>query len=604
MATTAEPVLGPPPAPPRDESWHSVIERFERAAAAHPDRPALAFGDSVLTYGELEARTAAVAAGLAGRGAGPETLVGLLLPRGLDLVLGLLGALRCGAGYLPLDPALPLARLTGMCDQADPVLLLSDAAHRRRFGPAPARRIVTVETCGRDAAAGFQRPWIRPGQAAYAIFTSGSTGRPKGVLATHGSLAALLAALETVAGPAPARVGWNASASFDASVQQWLRLCRGDTVVLVGAEDRADPQRLAALAARERLDELDITPSHLVVLLEHLGGSRTGRPLKLLIGGEAIAPGLWDRLVAARSAGRLDPVNLYGPTECTVDATSTPVASPASGPAGPHLGDPLPGTRVYVLDETLRPVPEGAAGELYLAGRGVSRGYLGQPGLTAQRFVADCVTGDGGRMYRTGDRAALGPNGRLEYLGRTDDQVKLRGYRIELGEIEAVLSRCPGVTQAAAVIREDMPGGAGLVGYCRTAGGEAEPWDPEAVRHAAAAALPDYMVPAVLVEIESFPLTLSGKVDRAALPAPHRAGSGDKAPPATPTEEMLAALWREVLGVDAVGAEDDFFALGGQSLLAIRLVARLRRETRRSVPLVAVFQNPVLRRFAAYLDAR
>jgi amino acid adenylation domain-containing protein len=597
MTTTADPVVGrPDAAPPRDDAWPSVVERFEQAAAAHPDRPALVFGDTVLTYGELDARTAAVAAGLAERGAGPESLVGLLLPRGLDLVLGLLGTLRSGAGYLPLDPALPLARLTDMCDQADPTLLLSDAAHRRQLGSN--RRIVTVETCGRGAAAGFDRPPIRPGQAAYAIFTSGSTGRPKAVLATHGSLAGLLAGLETVAGPAPARVGWNASPSFDASVQQWLRLCRGDTLVLIGAEDRGDPRRLAALVARERLDELDITPSHLVVLLDHLPDSPAGRPLKLLIGGEAIPPGLWDRLATARSAGRLDPVNLYGPTECTVDATSTPVAS-----GDPHLGRPLPGTRVYVLDEALRPVPEGAAGELYLAGRGVSRGYLGQPGLTAQRFVADCVTGDGGRMYRTGDRAALGPGRRLEYLGRTDDQVKLRGYRIELGEIEAVLSRCPGVTQAAVVIREDMPGGAGLVGYCRTAGDGSTPWDPKAIRRAAAAVLPDYMVPAALVEIEKFPLTVSGKVDRAALPEPDRAaGSGDKAPLATPTQEMVARLWCDVLGLDAVGAEDDFFALGGQSLLAIRLVARLRRATGRSVPLVAVFKNPVLWRFADYLD--
>jgi amino acid adenylation domain-containing protein len=588
MTTTADAVVRA--AGIGDETWLSVVERFEQAAAAHPDRPALVFGDTVLTYGELDARTAAVAAGLAERGAGPETLVGLLLSRGPDLVLGLLGTLRCGAGYLPLDPALPLARLTDMCDRAAPTLLLSDAAHRRQLGPG--RRVVTVETCGRGTAAGFDRPPIRPGQAAYAIFTSGSTGRPKAVLATHGSLAGLLAGLATVVGPAPARVGWNASPSFDASVQQWLRLCRGDTLVLVGAEDRGDPRRLAALVARERLAELDITPSHLVVLLDHLPDSPADRPLKLLIGGEAIPAGLWDRLAAARSAGRLDPVNLYGPTECTVDATSTPVSSGA-----PHLGSPLPGTRVYVLDEALRPVPEGAAGELYLAGHGVSRGYLSQPGLTAQRFVADCVAGDGGRMYRTGDRASLRPGRRLAYLGRTDDQVKLRGYRIELGEIEAVLSRCPGVTQAAVVLRDDMPGGAGLVGYCRAAH-----WDPEAVRRAAAAVLPDYMVPAALVEIAQFPLTVSGKVDRAALPAPPRAGSGDKAPLTTPTQETVAALWRDVLGLDAVGAEDDFFALGGQSLLAIRLVARLRRATRRSVPMTAVFKNPVLRQFADYLD--
>lgn len=582
-----------------------MVERFENAAAAHPGRIALVCDEASLTFGELAARTAAVAAGLAARDLGAESMVGLLLPRSADLVAGLLGTLRSGASFVPLDPALPASRLRYMCSQADATLVLSDAAHRRHV-PAPlARRVLTVDSCARAA------PRIVPGRAritaaqrAYAMYTSGSTGRPKAVEVTHGSLAALLDGLTSVVGPGPARVGWNASPSFDASVQQWLRLCRGDTVVLVSERVRSDPQALAALVAQEQLDELDITPSHLQSLLEYLPAGRRRPPLRLLIGGEPISPGLWSRLSDLRAAGAAAPLNLYGPTECTVDATCAPIDH--SG--GPHLGQPLPGTRVHVLDDALRPVPPGADGELYVAGAGVSRGYLGWPALTAQRFVADVVAGDGGRMYRTGDRARIGPGGRLEYLGRLDDQVKLRGYRIELGEIEAVLSRCPGVAQAVAMVRADMPGGAGLVGYCLlrpAADGRPARLDAEAVRRQAAEQLPGYMVPTVYVALDRLPLTASGKVDRSALPPPVRLGrraGPDDAELLSPTERIIAAAWRELLGVDRIGAEDHFFDLGAQSLLAIRLVARLRRRTGRAIPLVAVFKYPVLRELAAYLD--
>jgi amino acid adenylation domain-containing protein len=586
--------------------WRSVVDRFEQVAATHPDRPALICNKTVLSFGELATRSAAVAAGLAARGIGAESLVGLLLSRGPALVIGLLGTLRSGAAYVPLDPALPINRLRYMCDQSGAELLLSDATHRRRLPPATARRIVSVESCAR-AGTGNRggRVAIRPGQRAYVIYTSGSTGQPKGVQVTHGSLAALLDGLsaiaDTQAGPQPARIGWNASPSFDASVQQWARLCRGDTVVLISERVRNDPESLAALVAEERLDELDITPSHLVSLLEHLPEDPSGPPLRLLVGGEAIPPDLWKRLADQRAAGVLAPINLYGPTECTVDAAYAPIDD--SGP--PHLGEALPGTRVQLLDRSLRPVAPGVDGELYLAGSGVSRGYLGQPGLTAQRFVPDVVAADGGRMYRTGDRARIGPDGRLEYLGRDDDQVKLRGYRIELGEVEAALSRAPGVAQAVVVVRDDLPGGAGLVGYCRldrSAGDGAI----DAARRTAAAYLPEYMVPATLVPLARFPLTGSGKVDRAALPDPVRsapAATGpDEAPPLTPTERLVAAAWCELLGVDQVRAGDNFFELGGQSLLAIRLVAHLRRVAGRALPMVAVFERPVLSQLAAYLD--
>jgi amino acid adenylation domain-containing protein len=579
-------------------NWCSVVDRFERVAEAHPDRPALVVGDTVLTFGELSARTAAVAAGLVERGIGAESLVGLLLPRGVDLVIGLLGTLRAGASYLPLDPALPAGRLRHMYDDAAPALVLSDAAGRRHVQPSLARRMLTVATCARSAGDRVpRRAEIHRGQRGYAIYTSGSTGRPKAVEVTHGSLTTLLEGLAQVVGRVPARVGWNASLSFDASVQQWLGLCRGDTVVLIGDSVRSDPQAMAALIADGRLDELDITPSHLVSLLDHLpSSSPRGAPLRLLIGGEAIPPGLWRRLADQRAAGRLAPLNLYGPTECTVDTTYAHV----DHCGGPHLGAPLPGTSVYVLDDRLRPVPPGADGELYIAGAGVARGYLGMPVLTAQRFVADVLSGDGGRMYRTGDRTRVAPDGRLEFLGRTDDQVKLRGYRIELGEVEAVLGSCPGVVQAVAAVL-DLPGGATLVGYCRVA--RQAGFDAELVRRAAAEQLPEYMIPTVLLPLDRFPLTTNGKVDRAALPAPVRpqptTGGGG---PLTETEQKVAAAWCELLGIDRVGPDDNFFDLGGQSVLAISLVAYLRRRGVRRVPLVAVFRHPVLRQFATYLD--
>ncbi|SBT65687.1 amino acid adenylation domain-containing protein [Micromonospora sediminicola] len=595
----------PTPAPDRtDADWRSVVSRFEQVVAAHPDRPALVFGSTVLTFGELARRSAAVDDGLRSRGVGTESLVGLLLPRGVDLVVALLGVLRSGAGYLPLDPTLPAARLRYICDRGDVTLVLSDAGSRRRLPAASARRILTVDTCARAVTGGApDRAEIRPAHRAYVIYTSGSTGHPKGVEVTHGSLASLVDALAPVVGPAPARVGWNASPSFDASVQQWSRLCRGDTVVLVGDEVRADPEAMATLIAEQRLDELDITPSHLVSLLEHLPVENRDRPLRLLVGGEAVPAGLWGRLAELNAAGVLAPINLYGPTECTVDATYARI----DGSGGPHLGAPLAGVQVHLLDDRLEPVPPGGDGELYVAGTGVSRGYLGQPGLTAQRFVPDIVAGDGRRMYRTGDRARIGPEGRLEYLGRRDDQVKLRGYRIELGEIEAVLGRCPGVAQAVAVASTDLPGGEGLVGYCRLdrdAEGRPVPFDAEAVRRVVGQHLPDYMMPSVLVEIDRFPLTRNGKIDRAALPPPVRPEreEGQETTPRSPTERLLAEAWCAVLGVDRVGVDDNFFDIGGQSLLAIRLVALLRRRTGRSVPLVTVFKHPVLRQLAAYLD--
>ncbi|WP_433549069.1 non-ribosomal peptide synthetase [Streptomyces sp. CA-294286] len=577
----------------------TLQERFARAVERWPDRTAVVAEDGHLSFAQLDRRSDAVAAALRARDAGPETVVGLCLRRGTGLLIGLLGILKSGAAYLPLDPSHPGERLTFMLRDSGALLVLVDADTAGRCPAVPGVRALRLE---RLIAAPPARPAPAPHPAhlAYTLFTSGSTGRPKAVAVQNGSVTELLDALESggLTESGPARVGWNASVSFDASVQQWVRLLRGDTLVLLSEKTRQDPAELAAAIDNESLTDLDITPSHLLPLLDHYRPAPGGPPLRMLIGGEAITPALWDRLRRlAREAGTAL-YNVYGPTECTVDATVAPVAD---APA-PHLGSPLPGVRVYVLDSRLRPVPDGEPGEIYVAGPGVARGYHARPGLTAQRFVADPFAADGSRMYRTGDRAQPGPAG-PEYLGRYDGQVKLRGYRIELGEIEEVLARETGIPHVIASVRDDCPGGRGIaVHYVAGPSAAAE------LHRAARDHLPPFMVPAVFVPVERIPTTVSGKADRAALPPPEAPGHdatvgrpGYVAPEGA-TETMLAEAWSEVLGVRSVGATDDFFSLGGQSLLAIRLAGRLRRALGRAVPLVAVFENPRLCDLAAYLD--
>ena len=576
--------------------WRSLPDMFADAVARHPDRVAVTAADATLSFAELDRRSAAVAAALTARGAGPETVVGLCLPRGAGLITGLLGVIRAGAAYLPLDPAHPTERLAEMVAESGARVVLADAATSRRCAALPVARVMRIAEC--PPAPRYRDPAAHPASLLYTLYTSGSTGRPKGIAVTHGGVTALLAAL-TAAGVVdrgPGRVGCNASLSFDASVQQWVRLFRGDTLVLPGERVRADPAALAAFVREQRLTDLDITPAHLSLLLDHLDPA--GGPLRLLVGGEALPPALWERLTALAETGAVRPVNLYGPSECTVDATAARIGDDPD----PHLGVPLPGVRLYLLDGDLRPVPDGTTGEIYLAGTGVARGYLGRRGLTAAHFVADPFAADGSRMYRTGDLARRDTDGRLAYVGRRDGQIKLRGYRIEPGEIEAVLGRVPAIREVAAVLREDCPGGPGIVAYYRSV----RPVAVADLRAAAAARLPGYMVPAAFVRLDRLPSTVHGKVDRAQLPAPAKAGPPEDRPPHEPprgaTEQLVATAWATVLGADGIGAADDFFALGGQSVSAIRLATVLRRALGRPIPMVAVFDHPRLRELAAYLD--
>ncbi|MHC0433603.1 non-ribosomal peptide synthetase [Streptomyces sp. O3] len=571
-----------------------------RLARVPAERTAVLAGDTVLTFGELRTAAAAFAARLTAAGAGPESVVALQLPRGAALVTALIGTLTAGAAYLPVDPKLPAERRRYLVADAGAQAVVAD-------GPSPVSGIPVLPPpadggAGADASRQPYRP-VRtgPDALAYVIYTSGSTGTPKGVEISRGSASALLAELEGlgVAGADRARVGWNASPSFDASVQQWIRLCRGDTLVMIDEDTRADPELLARLIDSAALTDLDITPSHADALLDAISADGGPRPLNLLVGGEPISPALWRRLVDRTERGVIRAVNLYGPTECTVDATAGWVEGPR-----PHIGTVLPGLRTRVLDEKLAPVEPGETGELYLSGPRVGRGYRNRPVLTAERFVADAFDGDGGRMYRTGDLCRLLPDGRLECLGRADGQVKLRGHRIELPEIEAVLAAFPQVAEAAVVLRADPHGTPGLAAYVRATA----PVTDRELLDGLAARLPSYMVPSSVTLLDAFPVTVNGKLDRAALPAPSApadegpATDGEDAPRGR-VEELIAGVWTTVLGTPRIGREDNFFKLGGHSLLAIKLVARVRSELSVALPVKAVYANPRLRDLAAHIES-
>ncbi|NEY36597.1 AMP-binding protein, partial [Streptomyces sp. PRKS01-65] len=417
---------------------------------------------------------------------------------------------------------------------------------------------------------------LDPGHPAYVIHTSGSTGRPKGVAVAHRSLANLLAAhregFVAEAGGGPLNVALTASFSFDTSLEGVLLMADGHPLHLVDETTRLDAAALVEYVVEHRIDFLDLTPSYLRQLLPAgLLTDERHRPRVLMVGGEAVGPGLWRELAAHRDVGAY---NFYGPTECTVDALSCRI----EGERRPLVGRPLPNVRAYVLDDRLQPVPPGVGGELYLAGEQVARGYLGRPGLTAARFVADPFGAPGTRMYRTGDLARWTADGRLDYLGRADDQVKVRGHRIEPGEVEAALLDLPELTAAAVVAVADARGHTRLAAYVVPAAGAAAP-AASGLRAALRRVLPEHMVPSSFTVLDALPLTVSGKLDRRALPAPDfgwGAGEREYTAPRTPAERTLAGIWTEVLGLDRVGVTDNFFELGGDSILSIQAVSRAR----------------------------
>ncbi|MGW7702379.1 non-ribosomal peptide synthetase, partial [Kitasatospora sp. NPDC054768] len=577
-----------------------VPAAFAAQAAHTPEAVALVCGEVRLTFAELNARANRLAHHLIGRGIGPESVVALALPRSAGSVIATLAVLKAGAAYLPLDADHPADRTARTLADAAPALVLTDDGWPRPEALAGTPVLALAEATGPDT---DPAPRASAGHAAYLIYTSGSTGRPKGVVVQHGSLAALLAVHR--AGPIAAaeavhgrlRVALTASLCFDGSLESLLWMFAGHELHLIGDELRRDPAALVRYVRAEGIGAMDVTPSYAEQLLAE-GLLEGAAPAVLVLGGEAVGQQLWTSL---RAAPGTTAYNLYGPTEATVYALGRPLG----GAERPGLGGPVAGVRAYLLDEYLNPVPPGVPGELYLAGPGLARGYLGRPGLTAERFVADPFAagdgpllpggGHGGRMYRTGDLARRTRDGELEYLGRTDHQVKIRGFRIELGEIEHVLTLHPRVAAAAVLPAAD---GLRLVAHVVADG----PLDPAELRAFAAGHLPGYMLPAAVVPLAALPLTGSGKLDRTALPAPDFGQLAGGRAARTPQESILCGLFAEVLGLEVVGIDDDFFDLGGHSLLAMKLLAKVRGALGTDPGMRALFETPTVAGLARRLD--
>ncbi|MEU0900766.1 amino acid adenylation domain-containing protein, partial [Streptomyces massasporeus] len=580
----------------------SLPELFAVRAAAHPDAVALTYGDEEVTYRELDERANRLAHHLVSLGAGPGTFVGLLLERGANAVTALLAVLKAGAAYLPLDPGYPAGRLAHMIGDAGAELLVTEAGTRERL-PSGAARAVDLD---RDASAVAAWPATAPSASpasddvAYVMYTSGSTGTPKGVLTPHRAVVRLVhEAPYTDVGPGDT-VAQFASLSFDASTfEVWAALLRGARLAV-------HPQGLPATAELGRfLKERGVTHLWLTAGLFHqvtdddvgvFSGLR-----QLVAGGDRLSPEHCVRVLNAHPALRL--TNGYGPTEATTFTTTHDVhRSPGDGSV--PLGRPLPNTRVYVLSEGLAPVPVGVPGELYIAGDGLAHGYLGRPGPTAERFVAAPFGAPGTRMYRSGDLVAWRADGTLEFLGRTDGQVKIRGFRVETGEVEATLVTHPAVGDAAVVPHTDPgPGRTVLVAHVVPVAGAPSPTAAELRAHLASS-LPEHMIPALFTTLDALPLTANGKVDRRALPAPeHGLATGTEyQAPATPTEELIAEVWQELLGAERVGSQDDFFDLGGDSLLALRTVSRINALFGTAMSPRALFEGPTVAETAAGVE--
>ncbi|WP_064273319.1 non-ribosomal peptide synthetase [Streptomyces sp. RTd22] len=580
--------------------WHAATrpvpaasfpELVRAQAAARPDAIAVEDDRQRLGYGELERRANQLAHHLRGLGAGPERVVGLCVERGADLIVGLLGIMKAGAAYVPLDPGYPADRLAFMLRDSGARLVVAEPGTRSALGATDA----VVVDLAEDADRIRQQPVTVPEDGprvtdlAYVIYTSGSTGRPKGVLVTHEGIANLASDMADRLRITPdSRVLQFASASFDGAVMEVLMALPNGATLVLPPPGPVIGEALHGFLRERRITHTLLVPSLVATLdPEGLDTLRT-----LVVGAEAAS----GDLVARWSADRLV-VNAYGPTETTIVAT---LSEPLSGSAVPPIGSPVANTRVHLLDHALRPVPPGVAGDLYIAGPHLARGYHGRTALTAERFTADPYGGPGSRMYRSGDVARRRGDGTLEYIGRADDQVKIRGFRIEPGEIEGVLGGHPKVAQAVVTVRDTGSGGRLLVAYVVPAADDTGNLTAELREHAEAG-LPAHMVPSAFVLLDRLPTTASGKLDRAALPAPEFGGADDTRAPRTPREEVLATLFAEVLGVERVGVDDDFFALGGHSLLATRLVSRIRTVLETEIGVRAVFDSSTVAKLAEHL---
>ncbi|MEU3564495.1 amino acid adenylation domain-containing protein [Kitasatospora sp. NPDC006786] len=582
------------PAAPVDE--RSLPRLFEARAAATPDALALVSDTERLDYTELNDRANRLAALLLERGLTTEQPVAVLMERSAGLLTAVLAIAKAGGTYVPLDDRYPLDRLQHILADTRTGLLLVDPAHQGHPVLATegfATVEVTAALLAEAPAAGNPTVPVLPGQLVYVMYTSGSTGVPKGVAVTHRNVVDLLGNPHFRAGHHE-RVLLHSPTAFDASTTEiWAPLVTGGAIVL------ADPGELDIRRLAETITTHEVTlvqaPSGLLRLMADENPAAFRNVRQVWTGGDVVPPESVRRL--HRACPDTDVVAVYAPTETTAIKTTFTMSPGGPVPAVVPIGRPLNNTRPYVLDTALRPVPAGVAGELYLAGAGLARGYVGRPGLTSERFTA-CPFGEpGSRMYRTGDLVRWTADGVLEFLGRADDQVKIRGFRIELGEVEGAFTALPAVGQAFAVVREDQPGDKRLVVYATGEG------DPAELRAAVADSLPSYMLPAAVVVLDALPVTANGKVDRRALPAPDWTGTGEGRAPRTDTERALCELFTDVLGLDRIGIDDSFFDLGGHSLLATKLVSRVRTALGAELPVRALFDAPSVAALAAVLPA-
>ncbi len=561
---------------------------FEATAAVLPDRPAVAMDTTTLTYAELNGEANRLARRLVAHGVGPERLVALAMPRSIEFVIAILAVHKAGAAYVPVDPDYPEERKRQMLDDTAAHCLLCLPGQDVAGAPVvlsvarePGRSEPNLDDQDRLSP-------LRSDHPAYVIYTSGSTGRPKGVLVTHRGIPNLADDYVRRQKLVPeSRLLAFASPSFDAAVAEfWPIWQAGGCLVLASAPDLVPGEPLARLVRDQGITHVTLPPSALAPL-EEAGGLPAG--LTLLVAGEACpAP------VAKRWAVDRVMINAYGPTEVTVAVTAS---EPLTGEDTPPIGRPITGVRTYVLDELLRPVPDGDVGELYTVGPGLARGYLRRPAATAERFLPDPFGGPGERMYRTGDRVRTRSDGQFVFVGRVDDQLKVRGHRIEPGEVESALLAVDGVAQAVVTEHENR-----LVAYVVGIAGARVP--AEDLLPPLRKKLPGYLVPDVVVSLPSLPVSPNGKIDRVALPTPEEEHAGRAAgrAPLTPTEIILAELFAEVLGVSSVGVEDSFFEIGGHSLLATRLVSRIRERLKIRLRVQAFFDAPTVARLAKVLD--
>ena len=574
----------------------TIAQLFEAQAALRPEEVAIIFGDQRLSYRELNARANQLARHLQSCGVGTESLVGVAVERSPEMMIALLAILKAGGAYVPLDPNYPSLRIALMIEDSGTSVILTTGGTQHRL-PTTAARVIAIDL-ERDAIARHSADPVPSSTAAsnlaYVIYTSGSTGKPKGVMIEQRNVVNFFEGMDRAIGPEPGVWLAVTSISFDISVLElFWTLTRGFTVVVHGDEDT---QTIPSEIARHRVTHFQCTPSLAHMLsVDSRSLSELGNLRKLFLGGEALPSSLVSRL---RQAFNGEIYNMYGPTETTIWSTTYRIRESLNNIP---IGQPIANTQVYVLDSNYQPVPQGEVGDLYIGGAGVVRGYWKRRELTAERFPADPFRA-GNRIYRTGDIARFLPDGNLEFLGRADFQVKVRGFRIELVEIETLLEQQPGVQQAVMMAREVKPGDTRLVAY--VVRGSDRAVTASSLRVALEAKLPEYMVPSSFVFLERLPLTANGKIDRNALPVPAMQNQTDERTEQNPRNEMerlISQAWKDSLGVDQVGLEDNFFDMGAHSLMVAEVHAQLQQLLGREISLVDMFQFPTVSALAKHL---